>query len=496
MDIPMIALSLRNTGSIAMEIIGREKEQAVLRRCLESKKPEFLAVYGRRRVGKTFLIREYYGDKIVFSLTGAAKSGISVQLGRFNEAFAECSGEDAMPAKNWFEAFRFLKQYLEKRITVCGKDEKLVVFIDELPWLATQKSDFVSALEHFWNSWGSMRPELLLVICGSATSWIIENIIRDHGGLHNRVTRRLLIDPFSLGDVEMYLKALGVSLSRMQISELYMAVGGIPYYLDYTEPGLSTVQIIDRMFFARDAQLAGEFDELFASLFKNPASHIHIIEALAEHGDGLTQKELARMISKQSGGSLSKTLAELEQCGFIRKIRDFTLKKSGHYYKLIDFYTLFYIKHIRDHHSSDEHFWQNRSNKGAQLAWNGLAFERLCAAHLSQIKQRLGILGVSTDASSWKSKHSRPSAQIDLVIDREDGIINLCEMKYTGKKYLVTAEYDTRLRHIQEIFREETGTRKMLHVTMVTASGLDEGSYHGEIQSEVVLDDLFRPIFD
>jgi AAA+ ATPase superfamily predicted ATPase len=474
-----------------VKIVGRKSEQAVLEKCRTSKRPEFLAVYGRRRVGKTFLIREFFGGGIVFSFTGATRSTMRKQLLNFDAALAEYEGTAATPSANWFEAFGKLKKYLKDRIDERG-GRKEVVFIDELPWLATQKSDFVAALEYFWNSWASSRPELLLVVCGSATSWILENIVKDHGGLHNRVTRRLLIEPFTLQDCEAYFRAMGAQIGRMQIAEMYMALGGIPFYLDYYDVGFSPAQNIDAMFFAQDAPLAGEFSELYASLFKKPENHVRIVETLGANAGGLTQKELEAASDIATGGTLTKTLRELEQCGFIRKYRDFTGKKKGHYYQLTDFYTFFYLKHIKDNLTNDGHYWQNLSRKGGQYAWNGLAFERVCMAHTDQIKRRLGIAGVSTETSVWRSKRSKPAVRIDLVLDREDGIINLCEMKFTGKKFDPDAAYEETLRERRETFREETGTKKALHLTMVTSSGLTPGSWRGEIQSEVLLDDLFE----
>jgi AAA+ ATPase superfamily predicted ATPase len=474
-----------------MDIIGRNDEQKLLRSCLSSRKPEFLAVYGRRRIGKTFLIREVFGDAISFSFTGASNSSRHRQLDNFDAALEEYSGEALPPSTNWFDAFRRLKKYLLKKITEKESGEKFVVFIDELPWLATQKSDFVGALEYFWNSWASARPELLLVVCGSATSWIIENIIKNHGGLHNRVTKRLPLEPFTLKDCEAYFRAMDAQINRMQIAEIYMALGGVPFYLDYYDTGLSPVQNIDALFFAPNAPLAGEFDELYASLFKKPEHHVRIVTILGQYAKGLTQKELSEKTGLPSGGTMTKALRELEQCGFIRHYRDFSNNQKNNYYQLIDFFTFFYIKHVKNNLTGDAHYWQNLSRKGGHYAWNGLAFERVCMAHVNQIKQRLGIAGVSTETSVWRSKRSRPAVQIDLVIDRDDSVINLCEMKYSGKSFLIDEAYDRTLRERRETFREETGTGKALHMTMVTSSGLAPGSWRGEIQSEVLLDDLF-----
>jgi AAA+ ATPase superfamily predicted ATPase len=463
-----------------VEIVGRAAEKAALQYCLESKKPEFLAVYGRRRVGKTFLIREYFGENIVFAFTGSAKQDKTLQLANFAEAAQEYGLKTEGPINDWREAFRIVKQAIRD-----SKKEKKVVFIDELPWLATHKSDFIPALEYFWNSFGAARQDLLLVVCGSATSWIIDHVIHEHGGLYGRVTKQLF--------VEAFFASRGIVLNRYQIAELYMILGGIPYYLDYIEKGISPARNIDKMFFAKRPPLEREFQDLYASLFRKPEKHLLIVEALGENTAGLTRDEIVARTAILSGGQLTKTLRELEQCGFIEATWNFAWKKKEEYYKLIDFYTLFYLKHIRGNRSGDAHFWQNKNRKGEQLAWYGLAFERLCKAHVSQIKQKLGIAGVSTRVSTWRSRHGDPAVQIDLVIDREDNIVNLCEMKFSVKTYSIEKDYDMKLRMRAETFREETGTKKALHTTMVTTHGISRNAYYGEVQAEVTLDDLFVP---
>jgi len=470
-----------------MKIIGRIAEKEILDQCLRSKKPEFLAVYGRRRVGKTFLIREYLKNYIVFSLTGAVNTPIKRQLYNFMESLDDNSDIKADSAKDWFEAFRLLKQYLKGLTGI----KKKVIFIDELPWLATQKSGFLSALDHFWNTYASTREDTLLIICGSATSWITDNVINDRGGLHNRLTKQMRIEPFSLGECESYYKDNEIALNRNQIAELYMIFGGIPYYMNYVEKGMSPEQIVDKMFFYRNAPLKNEFENLYAALFKNPNNHLRIIESLGMTQGGMTQKEIWEDINAKPGGTLAKVLNDLEQCDFIRRYRDFTKKNSGQYYQLIDFFTLFYLKHMKNRTGQNINYWQSQSGSGGRNAWNGFAFERLCAAHIRQIKQKLGIAGVSTEISAWRSRHSAPQAQIDLIINRNDGIINLCEMKYTGKPFKLDSAYDMALMQKREIFREETETKKALHIIMATSNGLAPGSYLGTVQAQITLDDLF-----
>ena len=455
--------------------------------CLNSRKPEFLAVYGRRRVGKTFLIREHLKKHIVFSLSGAVNTPLKRQLQIFDEALEEYSGDKTNEANDWFEAFRLFKQYLKG----LGGKRKKVIFIDELPWLATQKSGFLPALDHFWNAYASTREDILLIICGSATSWIIDNVINSRGGLHNRVTKQMRIEPFSLGECEAFYKSNGIELSRNHIAELYMIFGGIPYYMNYVEKGMSPEQIIDMMFFSRNAPLKNEFDNLYAALFKNPNHHLRIIESLGKTQGGMTKKELWEDMHVQPGGTLVKALNELEQCDFIRRYRNFTKKNNAQYYQLTDFFTLFYLKHMKNQAGQDFNYWQSQSSSGGRYAWNGMAFERLCAAHIKQIKQKLGIAGVITEISVWRSRHATPGVQIDLIINRNDGIINICEMKYTGKPFKLDSAYDMALMQKREIFREETAVKKALHITMATSNGFAPGSYLGMVQAQILLDDLF-----
>ena len=470
-----------------MKIIGRHAEKEVLNQCMSSNRPEFIAVYGRRRVGKTFLIREHCKNHIVFSVSGAVNTPIKRQLSNFIEALNEYSGKKSENAKDWFDAFRILKHHIKE---LRGKKKK-VIFIDELPWLATQKSGFLPALDHFWNTFASTRNDLVLIICGSATSWIIDNVINDRGGLHNRVTRQIKLEPFSLGECEAYYRNNGIELNKNQITELYMVMGGIPYYMNYIEKGKSPEQTIDYMFFERNAPLKNEFENLYMALFKNPNHHLRIIESLSKTVSGMTQKELWEDMKVLPGGTLIKALHELEQCDFIRSNREFTKKKNGKYYQVTDFFTIFYLKHMKNRIGQEAGYWQSRSNTGERNAWCGFTFERVCSAHIKQIKQKLGIAGVITEISAWHSKDSTLAAQIDLVIDRNDGIINLCEMKYTGKAFKIDAKYDSILMQKREIFREETATKKALHTTMVTSNGLASGSYLGMVQAQIILDDLF-----
>ena len=470
-------------------LIGRKEAQFELDRLCETPRPEFVVVSGRRRVGKTFLVREYFGYEFAFYATGVAGGNARAQRMSFNQSLRECGSKEP-PANDWFEAFRQLELLLGSphvhREEVGGKR---VVFLDELPWFDAPRTDFLMALELFWNRWGSAQKDLLLVACGSATSWIIKNLFKNKGGLHNRVTARIHLEAFTLRECEEYYKANGMTLTRDQMIESYMVFGGVPYYLDLLHRRLGLVQNIDRLCFARNGALCGEFDELYRSLFKHADRHVGVVRALARRGAGLSRNEISRVAGIANGGTLTHTLEELEACGFIRKYREYTKRKNEASYQLIDPFTLFYLRFMEG--QSDEHFWSNTYRSGQIHAWEGYAFELVALLHLRQIRNSLGVGGVAYDASSWRSSKAEEGAQVDLVIDRNDGIINLCEMKFSREPYEITKAYDRVLRHKLETFATETGTRKALHLTLVSPYGVRRNEYWQSVQAEITADDLF-----
>ena len=471
-----------------MKIIGRVREQAELRRYFESGRPEFIAITGRRRVGKTYLVKELFFSDMSFYFSGAIGKNISnkYQLNRFDEAIAEYGGKKASTSQCWADAFRKLQKMLEP-----PRKSRQVVFIDELPWLDAPKSDFLSALDYFWNTFASSRPDLMLIVCGSAASWMVRNLFENKGGLHNRITGRITLAPFTLGECEAFFKEYGVVMNRYQIAEIYMVLGGIPYYLNMLEKSLGPTQNIDRLLFADNAPLKNEFNEVYRSLFRTSERHIGIVQALSKTEAGLTRDEIIKTAKIPGGGNLTKTLSELEQCGFIQKYADFTKQKNNAYYRLIDPFTLYWLKYVSNNNSKDEYYWTNLLDDGGRRAWSGHAFEQLCLLHIAQIKRKLGISGISTQIFSWRSKEHRPGAQIDLLIVRKDGVINLCEMKYSLHPYTISMKYDQDLQQKRMAFLSETGTRNAIHITMVTTYGLTEKGYRASVQSEVTLDDLF-----
>jgi AAA+ ATPase superfamily predicted ATPase len=473
-----------------MEIIGRDRERQRLRRLENSGKPEFVAIYGRRRVGKTFLVVEHFGNKFTFSLTGVSDGGMKDQLRAFHASLKKHFQTDIPVPADWFSAFSLLEEQIGKDITLGRK----VFFIDEMPWLDTPKSGFLSALEHFWNAFASRRKDIMLIVCGSAASWITQKLINNYGGLHNRVTETIIVEPFFLGDCEAFYRSRGIAMNRQQIAEAYMILGGIPFYMDAMDKAFGLYQNIDLLLFEKNAKLDGEFDRLYHSLFRYADNHIRIAEALSKSGVGMTRRELSEQSGISDGGGLTKVLDEMEACGLISRTNDAWKKRNGEYYKLVDFFSLFHYRFIKTQKGHDPHFWTNFLSYPAHRAWCGYAFERLCMAHISQIKQKLGISGVITEIYAFRSSEQKGGAQIDIIIDRRDGVINLCECKYTGKTYEFSEEDLVSLEHKKTVFLRETGTKKSIHMTMVTANGLVQNAYRNEIQSEITLDDLFQPV--
>ena len=469
------------------QIIGRDDEKKQLAYYLEMESSEFLVVYGRRRVGKTFLIRNFYAQNFCFHFTGLANAGTNQQLINFQLAINEQTNLDFPLVHSWLLAFEQLKSVIQR-----SDQKKKVIFFDEMPWLDTPKSDFLTAFEYFWNHFCAARNDILLIACGSATSWLTHKIFNNKGGLHNRVTRQMEILPFSLSECEAYFLSKNFVFERYQIVESYMIMGGIPYYLSLMEKGKSFAQNIDLLFFHRKALLKNEFKNLYASLFRHAENHILVVEALSEKISGLTRDEISKVTHIPSGGGLTKVLKELEVCGFIRQYQTLDHKAKNELYQLTDFYTLFYFQFINNQHINDENYWLYTIDSPKHRAWSGFAFERVCLAHGAQIKKALGISGVRTYLFSWKSKEADHPVQIDLCIDRNDQVINICEIKYSIHQFTIDKSgYENLMRKISA-FKTETKTKKAVYLTMITTFGLVENGYAlNLLQNQITMDDLF-----
>ncbi len=476
------------------KVIGRDREKKVMDKMLASDRPEFLAVYGRRRVGKTFLIREHFKNNIVFAFTGAYNVETGLQLGNFfREYLRVTTGKmEIMPPANWHTAFSYLADYL---YTLKRRKRKQVVFIDELPWLDTPKSGFLPALEYFWNRHMSTMNNILLVVCGSAASWIHKKLMKSKGGLHNRLTGRINLKPFTLYETELFCKSKKLKLSRYQIIQLYMVMGGIPFYLNELTRGKSAVQLIDEICFTDTGLLSAEYDNLYYSLFKNADNHISIIESLARHTTGVVREVLVKESGLSDGGTFTRTLTELTESGFVEKYRPFNKKKKETIYRLMDMYSLFYLRFIKGKTGKQANTWQKIVSSSSFAAWSGYAYENISMLHISQILKKLGLSGIYTEISSWRSKGDKdiPGAQIDLLIDRKDGVVNLCEVKFTGEEFIITKNYVSDLRRKRSVFGHVTKTKKTIITTLITTYPAIRNEYYfEEIDSEVTMDDLFQ----
>ncbi len=473
-------------------MIGRSKEIDILNKAYQSSKPELVAVIGRRRVGKTYLIRKFFEGKIDFEIVGLKDGKKDQQLRNFAYSLKETKQSPTLGdiPVDWLEAFYFLKEYLQ---SLGDPHRKKVVFIDELPWMATAKSDFLTGFSYFWNSYAS-KSSIVVVICGSATAWMIKKIINNRGGLHNRVTRKILLQPFSLSEVEAYFQARDIYFERYHLLQLYMIMGGIPHYLDQVEGGKSAIQNIDNICFAPLGLLRTEFDNLYSSLFTHPERYEKIVAVLANTWKGLSRIDILQKTKLKDGGGITTILRELEQSGFITSYVPFNKKKKDTLYRLTDNYSLFYLKYIKPIATNQTESWLTLSQTQSWKSWSGYAFENICLQHVDKIKTALGIAGIHTRQFSFLSRadEHNEGLQIDLLIDRQDSVISICEVKFYNEKMILTKVHADILRKKRTLFRNITSTKKQIFLTLITTFGLVANQHSiGLIDNVLDMNDLF-----
>lgn len=472
------------------KLIGRERECEELEWAVKSQRSELVILYGRRRVGKTFLVRRFFNDTYSFHYVGAHKQKKEIQLQNFKEALERFSGDKGIPALNsWHEAFQHLADYLNH----CSENRK-IVFFDEMPWMDSKGSEFVDELEYFWANWVQNRDDIVFIACGSATNWMKEKLEENQGGLHNRITHRIYLRPFYLDECKAYLEDHGFEWNDYQILQCYMIFGGVPYYLSLLRPHLSLPENVDALIFRRGGDLSDEFKELYNALFSKADRYISIVKQLAKKREGFTRNEI-ESATGFSGGGLTKMLDNLERCDFIVSYAQFGNKSKMTLYRMADFYTLFYFRYVEDNRSRDEQYWQHHHTDRGVESWEGFTFEEICLRHLPQIKYGLGISGMATESSSWrfvaKKEDSRNGAQVDLVIKRADRIIHLVEMKFSENPYTITKEYEERLQHRKALFIEATGTTHNVVHTFITPAGVARGIHSSFIHSQLTAKHLF-----
>ncbi len=472
-------------------LVGRTHEIKELQRLLTTQESELVSVIGRRRVGKTFLVQTVYAEQLVFELTGIQNASTRQQLHQFAVALQLQSKLMVSVPKTWLDAFHLLIQYLETipKVTI----EKKVIFLDELPWLATPRSDFLMAFSFFWNSW-AVKNNIVVVICGSAASWMIQKVIHHKGGLHNRVTKRIYLYPFTLHETELFLKSKGLNFNRYQITELYLAIGGIPHYLKEIRNGESVAQNIDKLCFDPNGLLYDEFKLLYPALFEHADNHITIVRTLATKHSGMTRNDIVKYSKLPNGGGLTKTLEELTYAGFISEFKSFDKTKKEILYRLTDEYSLFYLKFIEKMKNDGSGIWQQFEQTQQYRIWSGYAFESICLKHLATIKQQLGITGIYATTSSFyhKGATGMEGCQVDMLIDRNDRVINLCEIKWATAEYIISKSYATELRQKVALFKHYSETKKQIFLTFISTYGVLPNEHsRGLVDKELTLDDLF-----
>lgn len=483
----------------AKKIIGREKEVKILDGVWKSKDAEFVAVYGRRRVGKTYLIREYFSKKGIFlEASGAKDKPLKKQLENFMKAVSQTffKGVPLYTPRSWDDVF----EVLTKELASIPKSQKIIIFLDELPWMATKRSGMLQSLDHYWNLHWSKIPNLILIACGSAASWILEKLIYAKGGLHNRITRKIRLEPFNLKETQEFLTSLSIKLNQKQILDVYMAIGGIPFYLKAMEKGLSATQNIGAICFKKNGLLYNEFSNLFEALFEQADTNLIIVREIVKHGNEMSREDLIRATGIKSGGTLKKRLKELEASNFIQSFLPYGRKKE-HLYRVVDEFSLFHLKWIEPILSSgvgidEQKYWQNIVNTPAVASWAGYAFENVCLKHTYQIQMALGLEKIACKAAKWRYFPTKGSgeqgAQIDLLFDREDGIITICEIKYSNKLFLIDRDYGKQLVKKLEVFEQQVKPGKQLFLAMITTAGVKQNLWAKElVQNEATLADLF-----
>ncbi len=480
-------------------MIGRKKEIIKLNNLYNSKEAEFVAIYGRRRIGKTYLINESFHDKITFKHSGVSpieneendyKSPLKNQLQAFKNSLILSGAKVSKCPNNWMEAFLMLELYLQS----IDDGRRQVVFIDELPWLDTPKSGFISAFESFWNNWGCSRKNLMLIVCGSATSWMNDKLINNHGGLYNRLTCEIKLEPFTLNECEKYFKERNVSFSRYDVTCAYMICGGIPYYLSYFDPTYSIAQNIDAMFFSKSAPLNNEFNRLFNSIFSDPEYMKLIIKSIGKRRIGITRDEIVKDMNISSNSKLTDSLNALINSDFIIKYTPYREGNKKEYYKLTDSFCNFYLKFVENSNKLVNDFWASNITNQNVISWRGIAFETVCFNHINQIKKALGINGIDTSEEAWSKKgnSNEEGTQIDMLIKRSDNVINMCEIKFYSGPFAIDKTLDYQIRYRLSLLEQVVPKKYSLRATLITTFGINRNEYSSIFSNVITLDDLFE----
>jgi AAA+ ATPase superfamily predicted ATPase len=483
------------------DILGRDKELVILDEIYQSREAEFIAVYGRRRVGKTHLIRHYFSDKGRYlEASGAKDKSLKIQIENFMKSVSKTffNGVPLAAPSNWDGVFEILTQVLEK----LSRSEKVILFLDELPWMATKRSGLLQSIDYYWNLHWSKLSNLILVVCGSAASWMLEKLIYAKGGLHKRITKKMLIEPYKLKETAQFLKSRGIVLNQKQILDLYMAIGGVPFYLKSIKKGYSAAQNIEALCFDKNGLLYNEFNNLFESLFDQAEMNLTLIRAIVKNGNRISRDALIKAVGIASGGSLNNRLKELEAAGFIQRFQTYEKTRREHFYRVIDEFSLFHLQWIEPFLLNQlqvgvSGYWENLVKTPAVSSWSGLAYEAVCLKHISEIRKSLGIEQIACKIGNWELRAKKGSdeegVQIDLLFDRSDGVITICEIKYSENLFSIDKAYAKKLMQKCDTFEKHFGKGKQIFLAFITTMGLAPSIWSNElVQQEVTLADLFK----
>ena len=492
-----------------MEIIARKREKQILESVLRSKSSELVCVYGRRRIGKTYLVRNFFescDNVIYFELTGQKQESgeyapLKYQLANFKYQFERTFDRDIPQPTSWQNAFTVLRKETER---FKDSTSKLILFFDELPWLCSPRSGFFEALDQAWNTTFERQPNVKVIVCGSAASWMLKKIIHAKAGFSRRITHKIRLTLFSLKETKEYLLFKGFDLSSRSVAEIFMMLGGIPYYLNFMSPHKSIYQNIEDECFDINGRLVDEYAIIFNSLFKNSENHKKVVEYIASKHKGVLLEELTGKFSSLKGGSLSRILDNLVSSSFIKKTPPLYNEAKGTIYRLIDEFVLFHLKWIKPaprsiFESPSTLYFQNRAQSNSFKSWRGFAFERLCLKHEYQIRQSLGIHKILSIPSMvyFYDQQGKRSSQIDLLFERADNVISICEIKHSESEYELTkADVNSLMRKKEDLRRYlalKKKTQKDIHIVYVTTNGVYLNKYFHQLQPSVVkLDDLFQ----
>lgn len=477
-----------------MKLIGRKKEIQELEKAYRSGQFEFIALYGRRRVGKTYLVSQVFEDRISFRHAASPndeerqdeKGLLKMQLEVFYGSLLAQGLKESKKPNSWVEAFLLLIRLFE------GKDpaERWVIFLDEFPWMDTKRSNFIEAFSWFLNFWAANQKNLMIIAAGSSTSWMLNNLIHSTGGLYNRVTNPIRLSPFRLQETEQFFREKGFDLSRYSIARIQMAFGGIPYYLNFLDRGEGLSRFVDRMLFEKGAKLGLEYDTLFRSSFEKGDLARKIAEYLGKRSSGYTRKEIVEGLKISDGKAVKDALDALQEGDFVLEYVPYKEAQNKKRYRLIDPFCIFYLHFVAGKRSLDPSFFADSVEPNS---WIGAAFENLCAAHLEQIKRALVISKLSSIEFSlvFPKEEDKKGAQVDLVLVRKDRIVNLCEMKFYGKPYVQTEKEHHSLTNRVARLKETLPATYSIAPVLITVFEPSSGGYPDDYVQVLTLDDLF-----